>query len=167
MTDLAIRVEGLSKRYRIGQRERDNALRDVITDVFAAPFRRLHENSQSAIRNVFPAAYCLVAHVSRFTFHGCCLSALGAPCPRVPVSPRRRLPSPVSCQRSALRNPPFEIRNVSPAAYCLLPSALSSPHVSRFIFHVPRSLAVSRFTFHVSFFTFHDSLPCPSVPQKE
>ena len=73
MSDIAIRVEGLSKRYRIGQRERDNALRDVITDVFVAPFRRLRENSPSAIRNseclsgcLLPSAFCVVV-LSRFT----------------------------------------------------------------------------------------------------
>lgn len=66
-SDLAIRCEGLSKRYRIGEQERYKALRDVITDTAGAPFRRLHamvragnsangdgseiRNSQSAIRN--------------------------------------------------------------------------------------------------------------------
>src|SRR5437016_2535230 len=41
MTDTAIRVTGLGKRYRIGERERYKALRDVITDGIAAPFRKL------------------------------------------------------------------------------------------------------------------------------
>jgi lipopolysaccharide transport system ATP-binding protein len=44
---IAIRCEGLSKQYRIGERESYKALRDVITDAAAAPFRRL----RSAIRN--------------------------------------------------------------------------------------------------------------------
>ncbi|MGC8960577.1 MAG: ABC transporter ATP-binding protein, partial [Chloroflexia bacterium] len=39
MTDVAIRVEGLSKRYRIGQREPYRALRDVLARGLAAPFR--------------------------------------------------------------------------------------------------------------------------------
>jgi len=60
MNDIAIRVEGLSTRYCIGPRERYEALRDVITEVFAAPFRRLRENSQFAIRNVSPAAFRLL-----------------------------------------------------------------------------------------------------------
>jgi homopolymeric O-antigen transport system ATP-binding protein len=48
MPDIAIRCEGLSKRYRIGASyERYKALRDVITDVAAAPFRRI----RGAIRN--------------------------------------------------------------------------------------------------------------------
>ena len=41
MSDIAIKVEGLSKQYRIGEQERYKALRDVITDAAAAPFRRL------------------------------------------------------------------------------------------------------------------------------
>lgn len=42
MSNLAIRCEGLSKRYRIGaSHERYKALRDVISDAAAAPFRRI------------------------------------------------------------------------------------------------------------------------------
>lgn len=41
MSDVAIKVENLSKRYRIGQRESYKALRDVISDAAASPFRRL------------------------------------------------------------------------------------------------------------------------------
>ena len=41
MSDIAIRVENLGKKYRIGERERYKALRDVITDAAAAPFRKL------------------------------------------------------------------------------------------------------------------------------
>src|SRR5271168_2799450 len=40
MTMLAIRVEGLGKRYRVGERERYLALRDLITRAFRAPFSR-------------------------------------------------------------------------------------------------------------------------------
>ena len=47
MNDITIWVEGFSARYCIGQRERDNALRDVLTDAFTSPFRRLWGNSQS------------------------------------------------------------------------------------------------------------------------
>jgi len=39
MSDIAIRVEKLSKRYRIGQRERYYALRDVLARSLTAPFR--------------------------------------------------------------------------------------------------------------------------------
>src|SRR5262245_38642098 len=41
MTELAIRCEKLSKCYRIGEQERYKALRDVIADAVAAPFRRI------------------------------------------------------------------------------------------------------------------------------
>jgi lipopolysaccharide transport system ATP-binding protein len=41
MSDIAIRCEGLSKQYSIGERESYKALRDVITDGVASPFRRL------------------------------------------------------------------------------------------------------------------------------
>src|SRR5881396_3770163 len=60
MSDIAIRCEGLSKQYRIGQQERYKALRDVITDAAVAPFRRLGSaisngtkanGNASAIRN--------------------------------------------------------------------------------------------------------------------
>src|ERR1017187_5985278 len=47
MTDVAIRCEGLAKQYRIGEREPYKALRDVITDAFASPFRRF----RSALRH--------------------------------------------------------------------------------------------------------------------
>lgn len=41
MNDIAISCEGLSKQYRIGERESYKALRDVITNAAASPFRRL------------------------------------------------------------------------------------------------------------------------------
>ncbi|MGA7090309.1 MAG: ABC transporter ATP-binding protein, partial [Candidatus Acidiferrales bacterium] len=40
MTDSVIHVEGLGKRYRIGERESYVALRDVIARAFSAPFKR-------------------------------------------------------------------------------------------------------------------------------
>jgi lipopolysaccharide transport system ATP-binding protein len=46
MSDVAIRCEELAKQYRIGERERYKALRDVITDAVAAPLRRV----RSALR---------------------------------------------------------------------------------------------------------------------
>jgi len=51
MSDIAIRVEHLSKLYCIGAlQRRHDTLRDQITDALTAPFRRL-KNPQSAIRN--------------------------------------------------------------------------------------------------------------------
>lgn len=46
MTDIAIRCEGLAKQYRIGERESYKALRDVITEAFTSPFRRLFSRSR-------------------------------------------------------------------------------------------------------------------------
>jgi len=51
MGDLAIRVENLSKRYRIGQRERYLALRDVLARAISAPFRVFSSNSKPDGRN--------------------------------------------------------------------------------------------------------------------
>src|SRR5439155_26220359 len=46
MSDLAIRVENLSKRYKIGiKQERYKTLRDTLAQAFTAPFRRFHNNS--------------------------------------------------------------------------------------------------------------------------
>ena len=39
MGDIAIRVENLSKRYRIGRREPYRALRDILSNIVYAPFR--------------------------------------------------------------------------------------------------------------------------------
>src|SRR5580700_11591149 len=41
MSNVAIRCDRLAKQYRIGERETYKALRDVITDAIAAPFRRV------------------------------------------------------------------------------------------------------------------------------
>jgi len=52
MTDVAIRVENLSKQYRIGKPERYRTVRDTLTDGLRAPLRGLSwlVNPQSAIR---------------------------------------------------------------------------------------------------------------------
>jgi lipopolysaccharide transport system ATP-binding protein len=44
MSDIVIRSEALSKRYRIGEPERYKALRDVLASAIAAPFRRLRSS---------------------------------------------------------------------------------------------------------------------------
>jgi len=44
MNDVAIRVEGLGKRYRLGQRQRYRALRDLLGDALRAPSRLLRPN---------------------------------------------------------------------------------------------------------------------------
>ena len=45
MTDVAIRAEGLGKRYRLGSGRPYRALRDTITDVVTRPFRRRTRSS--------------------------------------------------------------------------------------------------------------------------
>jgi lipopolysaccharide transport system ATP-binding protein len=63
MTDVAIRCEGLAKQYRIGEREPYKALRDVITDAFASPFRRfrsaVRHSSSGAAREETPHIWAL------------------------------------------------------------------------------------------------------------
>ena len=112
MNDIAIRVENLSTHHPIGQRECYKGLRDIITDVFAAPFRRLHENSKFEIRNVSPAAFCLVVP-SRFTFHVLrCHSAIRNPksamsLPLLPCSRAQRCPpTPLHLCTPAQTSPP-------------------------------------------------------------
>jgi lipopolysaccharide transport system ATP-binding protein len=59
MSNVAIHCEGLSKQYRLGERESYRALRDVLTDAAASPFRRVRSalsrngssNGQSSIWN--------------------------------------------------------------------------------------------------------------------
>jgi lipopolysaccharide transport system ATP-binding protein len=54
MSEIAVRCEGLSKRYRIGQREvRYKALRDSLTEVLAAPVRKIRKAfAGSSIKDV-------------------------------------------------------------------------------------------------------------------
>jgi lipopolysaccharide transport system ATP-binding protein len=57
MTETVIHVEGLGKRYRVGERERYFALRDVLARMFMAPFRRNGQRRSTdhlwALRNIF------------------------------------------------------------------------------------------------------------------
>ncbi len=49
MSDIAIKVEVLSKLYRIGSRQNDyRTLRDTITDAVTSPFRKFGKGSESA-----------------------------------------------------------------------------------------------------------------------
>jgi lipopolysaccharide transport system ATP-binding protein len=49
--DVAIRVEHLGKRYRIGERERYRALRETLTDAVKAPLRRLRSPGARRVDN--------------------------------------------------------------------------------------------------------------------
>jgi lipopolysaccharide transport system ATP-binding protein len=51
MSEIAIRVEKLSKRYRIGQREPYKMLREALTEAMYAPLRWLRSSRRSGIRN--------------------------------------------------------------------------------------------------------------------
>lgn len=46
MSDIAIRVDDLSKRYRIGQQEPYKTLRGAVTDLFKSPFQRQRSDPQ-------------------------------------------------------------------------------------------------------------------------
>lgn len=48
MSDIVIRAEGLSKRYRIGERERYLALRDVLARAFSSPARLFRSHRPAA-----------------------------------------------------------------------------------------------------------------------
>jgi lipopolysaccharide transport system ATP-binding protein len=56
MSEIAIHIEGLGKRYRVGERARYFALRDVLARAFTAPFRRQakqrHDDFMWALRGV-------------------------------------------------------------------------------------------------------------------
>ena len=51
MSEVAIHADALSKRYRIGSRERYYTLRDTVAGVVSAPFRRLLGNGQMSALN--------------------------------------------------------------------------------------------------------------------
>ena len=61
MSDHAIRCEVIGKQYRIGERERYKALRDVITDALKGPFRRIREagGREEGNRNRKPTIWAL------------------------------------------------------------------------------------------------------------
>jgi len=92
MTDTAIRVENLSKRYRIGLREPYKARRDVIPTSSLLLFA---VSVKFAIRTVSPAAYCLLVFRNSQCSSRCLL---------------------------VFRHSPFAIRNVFLTAFCLLPT---------------------------------------------
>jgi len=55
MTDIAIRAQGLGKLYRIGQRERETALRNVLGPMLRAPWKLLKRKKKEkfwALKNV-------------------------------------------------------------------------------------------------------------------
>jgi lipopolysaccharide transport system ATP-binding protein len=55
-SDYAIRIEGLGKSFRIGQRRQAGTLRDAIGDLAAAPFRAFSRRAAGASDGAAPAA---------------------------------------------------------------------------------------------------------------
>jgi lipopolysaccharide transport system ATP-binding protein len=49
MSDIAIKCEGLSKRYRIGERENYKSLRDTLVEVIRAPFRNINTLNKGGV----------------------------------------------------------------------------------------------------------------------
>jgi len=59
MSDIAIKVEGLSKLYRIGHRERYYALRDVLSRAITAPVTGIRQVSSSIFNRLSSILYYL------------------------------------------------------------------------------------------------------------
>ena len=49
MSDVVMEARGLGKRYRIGERERYLALRDILTRAITAPFRRASSSKREYV----------------------------------------------------------------------------------------------------------------------
>lgn len=79
MSNLAIRCEGIGKRYRVGQRQRYRALRDTIADAFRAPLRRLTAalGKQSTTEARGPEFLWALQDVSLEVRHGEVLGIIG------------------------------------------------------------------------------------------
>jgi hypothetical protein len=153
MSDIAIRVEGLSERYKIGPREPYKARRDVMTDAFTSPFRRLgssfqRSNVQTCQRSTFNSPFEIET--------GARHSPLGTPFPRFSVSRFHRLGSGHSVS-------PLPRFSVSPWSICNLQFAICnemlpcsraqqcSPAAS------PLPSAVCLLVFHISQFAIRNS----------
>jgi lipopolysaccharide transport system ATP-binding protein len=76
MNNVAIHVEKLGKRYRIGTRERYHTLRDRLANALTAPSRRFHSNGADASRNQ-PTNFWALRNVSLEMKEGEVLGLIG------------------------------------------------------------------------------------------
>lgn len=95
MSNVAIKVESLGKLYRIGERERYYALRDVLSRLWQAPFRRLQgwasgNGGEGELGRV---------------------AVSGSPYPRLPVSPQFAIRNSKSDTIWALKDVSFEVKH--------------------------------------------------------
>jgi lipopolysaccharide transport system ATP-binding protein len=74
MGDIAIRVEGLSKQFRIGSPERYRTLRDTLTDTISKPFRRLMKRGSAKVE---PETIWALKDVSFEVKHGEVMGVIG------------------------------------------------------------------------------------------
>jgi lipopolysaccharide transport system ATP-binding protein len=77
MSDVAIRVEGLGKRYRVGERVRYLALRDVIARSIGAPFRRFRTSATPRLRHSSADVVWALKDVSFEVEHGDVVGIVG------------------------------------------------------------------------------------------
>ena len=65
MSDIAIRAENLSKKYRIGQREPYRTLRDTLAEAFTKPLRAFRSNGSESASNTIWALQDISLEVKR------------------------------------------------------------------------------------------------------